>query len=88
MSNEPIPSITDEYERLQKLLVDSIDEIESLKIQLAKAIEVIIFYSDLKELEDTHEQLDWSLVNNPAAIQDKGKRARQFLIELEENNDE
>jgi hypothetical protein len=55
------------------------DKISSLESQLAAAKEVIIFYSDIEEYEESHYQLDWSLVNNPAAIQDKGKRARAFL---------
>lgn len=51
---------------------------------IEKQKECLIFYSDLEDYEDSHEQLDWSRVNNPSAIQDKGKRARQCLKEVEE----
>ena len=54
-----------------------------LKQKLEKAVDGLIFYSNLAKYEDTHEQLDWSLVNNPAVIQDRGKFAREVLKEVD-----
>lgn len=46
----------------------------------------------IKSLEDALEfygyLMDWDRVNNPACIQDKGKRARAVLSKLEKGADE
>ena len=47
------------------------------------AYEALEFYGDRCESIDIFDQLDWSLVNNPAAIQDKGKRSRETLARIE-----
>lgn len=64
MSNEPIPSITDEYERLQKLLVDSLDENDELKnlLQTAKYF-LDCFVDDLGDEideDDAHSLIMWN----------------------------
>lgn len=64
MSNEPIPSITDEYERLQKLLVDSLDENDELKnlLQTAKYF-LDCFVDDLGDEideDDVHGLIMWN----------------------------
>lgn len=64
MSNEPMPSITDEYERLQKLLVDSLDENDELKnlLQTAKYF-LDCFVDDLGDEideDDVHSLIMWN----------------------------
>lgn len=59
-------------------------EIDRLKSQLASAREVIIFYSGFEDYEKEYYVLDWDLVNNDNAIQDRGKYARQWLKDNKE----
>jgi hypothetical protein len=74
----------DLQERVDNLEEDHKVEIETLRKQNERLKEVAIFYSDLYEYKDTHDQLDWDLVNKSYAIQEKGAFARQALKECEE----
>ena len=61
-----------------------INENDKLKQAYEKLKMACIFYSDLSEYEETHDQLDWFTVNKTWAIQTKGERARLALKESEE----
>jgi hypothetical protein len=60
------------------------EELTKLRAALDDAIDTAIFYSNSEEFSESHPQLDWSLVNNPVAIQDQGKFAREFLSKHKE----
>ena len=53
---------------------------EIIKVMYA----ALIFYSNNEDFEETHAQLNWSLVNNPAAMQDNGKAANKALQKADE----
>jgi hypothetical protein len=59
-------------------------ELTKLRAALDDAIDTVIFYSNSDEFSESHAQLDWGLVNNPVAMQDKGKTAREFLSKHKE----
>jgi len=59
-------------------------ELTKLRAALDDAVDTVIFYSNSEEFNESHAQLDWDLVNNPVAVQDKGKTAREFLSKHKE----
>lgn len=63
-------------------------KISQLEERLRVARDALIFYSD-SDPDDYIAQdiLDWDLVNNGAAIQDKGKRAREALAAIKEKKE-
>lgn len=63
-------------------------QIQALEEKLRVARDALIFYSDA-DPDDYIAQdiLDWDLVNNGAAIQDKGKRARESLAAIKEKKE-
>lgn len=60
------------------------DKIKHLEERVEKLLEALEFYGDREETRESFDQLDWDLVNNNAALQDRGKRARAALKEDEE----
>jgi hypothetical protein len=73
-----IEYLTDKLKQLESQLLaqKTLTEVtvEYLEEKLKKAEGVIEFYSD-----GDGDVLDWDRVNNPSCIQDRGKRARQYL---------
>lgn len=79
--------------KLKRCAVCNSAELAALKLkdkdeQIKILKEALIFYSDLEKYEEDFAQLDWALVNNPAAIQDKGRTAREALKKIEEMENE
>lgn len=76
ISNEFVDRVS--YERAQ-------EKIKQLEARVDKLREALEFYGDREETRESFDQLDWDLVNNNAALQDRGKRARAALKEDEES---
>jgi hypothetical protein len=74
----------DHYYESERLNGEARKELTKLRAALDDAIDTVIFYSNSDEFSESHAQLDWGLVNNPVAMQDKGKTAREFLSKHKE----
>ena len=79
--NEELKNQYDDFNSSVCVVLESQLLAEQEKVRKLK--EALIFYSNDEKYEEEFNQLDWSLVNNGAAIQDKGKFARQTLKEVE-----